>query len=116
MNTQHSISRPVRCAISTIGWTSAAIVRAAQLARTRIFPRTISFASSSTSAATCAPAPGNPRSAVSMPSESMRCRIWIFCAIVGVRTDGDCNPSRSVSSSSITGAIGLAGAPTLFQS
>ena len=37
-----------------------------------------------------------------MPSASIRCRISIFCSIVGVRTDGDCNPSRSVSSSSIT--------------
>ena len=26
----------------------------------------------------------------------------IFCSIVGVRTDGDCSPSRSVSSSSMT--------------
>ena len=46
---------------------------------------------------------------------SIRCRISIFCAIVGVRTDGDCSPSRSVSSSSMT-RFGLAGAPILFQS
>ena len=46
---------------------------------------------------------------------AIRCRISIFCAIVGVRTDGDCSPSRSVSSSSMT-RFGLAGAPILFQS
>ena len=53
-------------------------------------------------ATTCGPAPGRPMSAVSMPSSSIRCRISIFCSMVGVRTDGDCSPSRSVSSSSIT--------------
>ena len=45
-------------------------------------------------------------SAVSMPSASMRCRMRIFWSIVGVRTDGDCSPSRSVSSSSITRVAG----------
>jgi hypothetical protein len=54
-------------------------------------------------------------SAVSMPSLSIRCRISIFCPMVGVRTDGDCSPSRSVSSSSMT-RDGRAGAPILFQS
>jgi hypothetical protein len=46
-------------------------------------------------------------SAVSMPSPSMCRRISIFWSMVGERTDGDCSPSRSVSSSSI--AIGLPG-------
>ena len=35
--------------------------------------------------------------------------------LAGVFTDGDCRPSRSVSSSSIT-RFGTAGAPILFQS
>ena len=94
---------------------SATVVRAAQLARTRSFASTISRASRSTSCTTCGPAPGRPMSAVSMPSRSIRWRISIFWPMVGVRTDGDCNPSRSVSSSRSTLA-GFAGAPILFQS
>ena len=43
----------------------------------------------------------------------MRWRIPIFSSIVGVRTDGDCNPSRSVSSSSIaTGFVGPSATPS----
>src|SRR5215831_12759615 len=114
MNVHASIASPVRCAISTIGVMSAAMVRAAQLAATRSFWSTISLASRSTSRTTCGPAPGRPMSAVSMPSRSMRCRMRSFSSIDGVLTDGDCNPSRSVSSSSRTVAGG--GVPVLFQS
>jgi hypothetical protein len=116
MKVPTSIARPVRCAISTIGTISARTVRAAQLARTASFAFTISRAIRSTSRTTCGPAPGRPMSAVSMPSESMRCKICNFCSIVGVRTDGDCSPSRSVSSSSMTGTLGAGGASTAFQS
>ena len=104
MNVQHSIARPARCEISTIGLMSAITVRAAQLAWTCSRWSAISRASRSTSRTTCGPAPGRPMSAVSMPSRSIRCRIRSFSSIVGHRTDGDCSPSRSVSSSSITGA------------
>ena len=86
---------------------SATIVRAAQLARIRSRPSPIARARRSTSFATFGPAPGRPMSAVSMPSSSMWWRMSIFWSMVGERTDGDCSPSRSVSSSSI--AIGLAG-------
>ena len=41
-------------------------------------------------------------SAVSMPMRSSRCRMRSFWSIVGARTDGDCRPSRSVSSLSCT--------------
>ena len=79
---------------------------------------TISRASRSTSPTTCGPAPGRPMSAVSMPSRSIRWRISIFCSMVGVRTDGDCSPSRSVSSSSRIGPGGCDARPgsTRFQS
>jgi hypothetical protein len=80
-------------------------------------PSTIARARRSTSRATLGPAPGSPMSAVSIPSASMRCRIPIFSSIVGFRTDGDCSPSRSVSSSSIaTGFDGPSATLSWFQS
>ena len=103
MKAQHSIGMPVRCEIRAIGTMSAITVRAAQFALTDSRADEISRASRSTSRTTCSPAPGRPMFAVSMPRRSMRCRIRTFCSIVGQRTDGDCRPSRSVSSSSITG-------------
>ncbi len=115
MNVQHSIWIPVRCEISMIGVMSPSVVRAAQFGRMRSFALTISRASRSTSLTTCGPAPGSPMSADSMSSASIRCRIRIFCSIVGARTLGDCSPSRSVSSSSITGR-GSGGASNVFQS
>ncbi len=107
MNAPHSIGTPVRCWISAIGLMSDTSVRAAQLARIRRRPSAIARARRSTSLATFGPAPGSPMSAVSIPSPSMRWRMSIFWSIVGDRTEGDCRPSRSVSSSSI--AIGLPG-------
>jgi hypothetical protein len=80
------------------------------------FAVTISRASASTSLTTCGPAPGSPMSAVSSPSALMRCRMRIFCSMLGVRTEGDCNPSRSVSSSSWTVVAGAGGASIAFQS
>ena len=91
------------------------VVLAAQLGRTFSLASAISRTSRSTSPTTCGPAPGRPTSAASMPSRSIRCRISIFRPIGGVRTDGDCRPSRKVSSFSRTSG-GLAGAPILFQS
>jgi hypothetical protein len=114
MKAQHSMARPVRWAISTIGTMSATTVRAAQLARTRSRASAISRASRSASRATCGPAPGRPMSAVSTPIASIRCRMRIFSSIAGVRTEGDCSPSRSVSSSSCGG--GSAGRASRFQS
>ena len=89
-------------------------VRAAQLAV--IFSRRspIDRARRSTSAATWGPAPGSPMFAVSIPRTSIRSSRSSFSSIAGVRTDGDCNPSRSVSSSSIT--AGPAGGASAFQS
>ncbi len=102
MNVQHSIARPARCEMRAIGSMSARTVRAAQLAFTASRSAAISRARRSTSRTTCGPAPGRPMFAVSMPSRSIRWRISSFCSIVGHRTDGDCRPSRSVSSSSMT--------------
>ena len=114
MNVQHSIGTPVRAAISAIGWMSATTVRAAQLARIFNRPSPIARARRSTSPATLGPPPGKPMSAVSMPSAFIRWRMSIFSSMVGVRTDGDCNPSRNVSSSSI--ATGRGPAASWFQS
>ena len=102
MKQEASMAMPVRCEISTIGWMSAITVRAAQLGAIFSFCSTISRASRSTSRTTCGPAPGRPMSADSMPSSAIMCRILSFSSIDGLRTDGDCRPSRSVSSSSST--------------
>ncbi len=99
MNVQHSIGIPARCETSAIGLISAITVRAAQFACTLNRPFAISRASRSTSRTTWAPAPGKPISAVSIPSRSIRCRIFSFSSIDGHRTEGDCSPSRRVSSS-----------------
>ena len=115
MNRQASIGTPVRCWISAIGRMSSTWVRAAQLAATDSRWLPISRARRSASRATSAPAPGRPMSAVWMPSVSMRWRMRSLSSIDGVRTDGDCRPSRSVSSSSIT-VRGRRGALTVFQS
>ena len=99
MKQETSIGMPTFWEISMIGRMSAATVRAAQLGRIFIFDRTISWASRVTVSTTWGPAPGRPMSAESIPSASIRCRIWIFCSIDGLLTEGDCRPSRSVSSS-----------------
>ncbi len=103
MNVQHSTGTPVRWTMSAIGRMSATRVRAAQFARIVSRSSPIVRASRSASAATPGPAPGKPMSAVSMPSPSILRRMSIFSSIEGIRTDGDCRPSLSVSSSSITG-------------
>ena len=115
MNVHTSIGRPVLCETSTTGSMSRSMVRAAQFAAMDSFAETISCASRVTSRTTCGPAPGSPMSAVSMPNWSIRWRIRIFWSMSGVRTEGDCSPSRSVSSSSSTGvAAGVSS--IVFQS
>ena len=99
MNVQASIGIPARCEISTIGVMSLRCVRAAQFGLILSFFSAISRARRSTPAACVPPAPGSPMSAVSMPSASIKCRSSSFCSTGGSETDGDCNPSRSVSSS-----------------
>ena len=99
MNVQTSIGSPVCWVISATGSMSRTMVRAAQFARIRSRESTISRASRVTSATTWGPAPGRPMSAVSMPSWSMSRRISILRSISGALTEGDCRPSRSVSSS-----------------
>ena len=102
-----SMGSPVVCTISAIGRMSFSWVRAAQLARIFIFCATISRASAVTASTARAPAPGSPRSRESIPSASMRWRISIFSGIDGSRTEGDCNPSRRLSSLSSTGPGGF---------
>ena len=114
MNVQHSTGTPVRCTMSAIGRMSATSVRAAQFARIASRSSPIVRASRSASAATRRPGarqtdvrrvdaePVHPR------------RMSIFSSIDGMRTDGDCSPSLSVSSSSITG--GRTVPCSLFQS
>ena len=117
MKVHASIGTPVRCTISAIGAMSATSVRDGAVGGDlQLRGRRSRAPAARRRGPRAAPAPGSPMSAVSMPSASMRCRISSFCSIVGVRTDGDCSPSRSVSSSSITGAAGAAGASTVFQS
>ena len=96
------MAMPVRCAISTIGWMSAITVRAAQFGAIGSRCSAISRASRSTSRTTCGPAPGEPRSAASMPRLAIMCRMRSLSSIAGALTEGDCRPSRSVSSSSST--------------
>ena len=98
-----------------MGLMSEIFVRAAQLGRTWSLLFTISFARHSTSRRTCGPAPGKPMSTESIPRASMRCRISILRSMLGVVTDGDCKPSRNVSSLSNTRAGG-GGSPIVFQS
>ena len=117
MKQDTSIGIPTFWEISMIGMMSAATVRAAQFGRIFILPRTISCARRVTVSTTCGPAPGSPMSAESIPSASMRWRMRIFWSIDGLLTDGDCRPSRSVSSSSSTfPRAGDAAPPARFQS
>ena len=117
MKQETSIGIPTFCEISMIGRMSASTVRAAQLGRSFIPVSTISRARRVTVATTCGPAPGSPMSAESIESDSMRWRSRSFWSIGGLLTDGDCSPSRSVSSSSSTlPRAGKTAPPALFQS
>ena len=110
-----SIGMPTRCEISTMGRMSETTVRAAQPGRSAILQSTISRTMRSTSRATFCPAPGSPTSAMWMPRSSIKWRISSFWSIVGWVTEGDCSPSRSVSSSSSTSAFIVCG-DAWFQS
>ncbi len=107
INVAASIGSPVFCTISATGRISFSCVRAAQLARIFILCATISRASAVTASTARGPAPGSPRSSESIPNASIKCRISIFSAIDGSRTDGDCSPSRNVSSLISTGPGGF---------
>ena len=115
MNMPTSIGSPVRWLISTIGVMSAIVVRAAQLARTFSFGvddlarQALDVADDVRAGAGQADVGGVDAELVDQVED------LDLLAMVGVRTDGDCSPSRSVSSSSMTRG-GLAGAPILFQS
>jgi enoyl-CoA hydratase/carnithine racemase len=87
-----------RCDTSMMGWMSARTVRAAQLGWMESRESTISRASASTSRTARGPAPGRPMSAEAIPSSAIRCSRRIFSSIEGSVTEGDCSPSRSVSS------------------
>jgi hypothetical protein len=102
INVAASIFSPVRCTISAIGRMSFGWVRHAQLARIFILWPTISRAKASTCSTARGPAPGSPRSSELMPRVSIRWSIGIFSWMEGSRTEGDCKPSRKVSSLSKT--------------
>jgi len=107
MNVAASIGNPIFCTISAMGRMSFSCVRAAQLARIFILHARISRASAVTASTARAPAPGRPRSSESMPRASIKCRISHFSATEGSRTDGDCRPSRRLSSFNRTGPGGF---------
>ena len=95
--------QPGALAISTIGVMSAIVVRAAQLARD-LQPGVDDLARQPLDVA-------RPRAGRRRAGRCRRCRCRACrsgggsrssASMVGVRTDGDCSPSRSVSSSSIT--------------
>ena len=102
MNAATSTAMPVRCEISTIGSMSEIIVRAAALGSIGSLWSTISRVSRSTASKVSRLAAGRPTSAASTPMSAIRCRISSFLSIDGERIDGDCRPSRRVSSSSST--------------
>ena len=97
-----STATPVRCTIPAIGSTSATTVRAAQLGSMASPASRISSQSRVTSSTALGPAAGSPMSAAWSPSSCMRCSRRILAAIGGSVTDGDCRPSRRVSSFSST--------------
>ena len=107
---------PDRWTASMIGSMSACMVRAAQLGSMGILCFAISEASATTSSAILGPAPGSPMSAEWIPRSAIKWRISIFSPIVGDLIDGDCIPSRRVSSSSSTLPIPVSGNSTRFQS
>ncbi len=92
---------PVTCTTSAMGWMSTTIVRAAQFGWMRSLLSAISRHSVSTACRWRGPDPGRPTSAVSIPRRSIRWRISTFTVVSGSITDGLCNPSRRVSSSSM---------------
>jgi hypothetical protein len=116
MNRHVSIGMPVAPLMRAIGSMSLTAVRAAQFGRIRSRSPAMARHSASTSSAARGPAPGRPTSAVSIPRASMARRMRTLVSIGGSVTLGPCSPSRSVSSSSMTGPRGTGAGPTWFQS
>ena len=98
MNVAASIAIPTSSATRTIGSMSAITVRAAQLGASGSRASRISVASARTCSTTRGPAPGKPMSAATMPRSAMRWSRRCLTSSAGSRTEGDCRPSRSVSS------------------
>ena len=98
MNVAASILIPTSSAMRTIGSTSAITVRAAQFGKIGSWWSRISCARARTCSTTRGPAPGSPMSAATIPRSAMRCSSRRLTSIGGSFTDGDCSPSRRVSS------------------
>ena len=120
MNVAASILIPISSETRTIGSMSATTVRAAQLGAIGSLWSRISRASARTCSTTRGPAPGNPMSAATIPKSAIRCSSRFLTSREGSVTDGDCNPSRSVSSFKSTRARLQSNPPpsrvALFQS
>ncbi len=117
MNVAASIGMPTSSATRTTGSISAITVRAAQFGKIGSLWSRISRASTRTCSTTRGPAPGSPMSAATMPRSAMRWSSRFLTSSDGSRTDGDCSPSRSVSSFRSTRARDQSKAgPARFQS
>ena len=97
MKAHTSIGTPVRWTMSTTGSMSLTTVRQATFGRILSF--NISFERRSMCSRARGPAPGRPTLAVWMPSLSIRWMRATLSSRSGSRTEGDCRPSRRVSSS-----------------
>src|SRR6266480_3793760 len=98
MNVAASMLIPTSWATRTIGSTSAITVRAAQFGARGSLASRISVASARTCSTTRGPAPGKPISAATIPRSAIRWSSRFLTSSAGSRTEGDCRPSRSVSS------------------
>ena len=114
MKAQHSIGMPVRCEISAIGWMSA-MTRARGAVGRDLQPLVRDLARQPLDVPhDVRPGAGQADVGGVDAERSIRCRMRSFSSMVGQRTDGDCSPSRSVSSSSRT--VGGFGAPACGSS
>src|SRR5437588_183899 len=104
MNVAASILIPTSFATRTIGSISAMTVRAAQFGAIGSLWSRISLARARTCSTTRGPAPGKPISAATIPRSAIRCNSRFLTSSDGSVTDGDCRPSRRVSSFSSTRA------------
>src|SRR3989442_960158 len=117
MNVAASMGMPTSWETRTIGSTSAITVRAAQFGKMGSLWSRISWASARTCSTTRGPAPGNPRSAATIPRSAMRCSSRRLTSSEGSRTEGDWSPSRRVSSFRSTSTLDQSSpAPARFQS
>jgi hypothetical protein len=116
MNADTSIGMPAFCVISATGAMSLTTVRQATFGRIRSRQVAISRARRRMSSRGRPPAPGSPRFTPWMPRSSIRCSSSSLSSIDGSAADGDCSPSRSVSSSNSNGAWVDRGSGLPFQS